>query len=487
MTMMTRSAFLAGVAASAGVGLVASAPTGLAARAAPVLPAVRPMSAARLHRHVREICDFGPRWTGYRAEHQASRWVGARLRAAGLEVDVDKYGFRKWQLEQWRVVLLDGGGSLPVDTFPLWSSRGGAGEAPLVDVGFGSPMELAASDLRGKAVVVTGKALLNVFSTYRDAYLQAAKAGAVAMFVTSDAPDNLIRPTSSTANRLDRNPIPAFNLGAFDLARLRTAARAGKTIRWRLDAQHVDGQTYDITGRLAGSGAEKGALMVCAHVDSWFTGALDNATGVAGLVGLAEHFARVPRAKRPRDMYFVSVTGHDTGFPYGGLQHWATTRQRLVERLDSFVNLDHLAAHHEEHASTSGVLDMMGLLVDTPLDQERALFTTAHPALAAIWAPVLLKYRLAPVVPAPTVPSVDSESRPRGPDGWSRRPELEPDDGDAALPHGRGHARPDSAGAACAVGEGASRRPHRPADASRQSCSGPVSRRDDPARRSTSC
>ncbi|MGA8257084.1 MAG: M28 family peptidase [Nocardioides sp.] len=332
--------------------------------------------------------------------------MARRMRAAGLDVRVDDYGFRKWQLDSWRVTLLDGGGYLPIETFPLWSSRGGSGEAQLVDVGYGSPVELAAHDLRGKAVVVTGRALLNVFSTYRDAYAQAAQAGAVAMFVSSDAPDNLIRPTSSSVNMLDKNPIPAFNLGAFDLARLRESARGGKRIRWRLAAHHVDGRTYDVTARLPGSGAARGALLVCAHVDSWFTGALDNATGTAGLIGLAEHFVKVPQRQRPRDMYFVSVTGHDTGFPYGGLQHWAKANKRVVDRLDSFINLDHLAAHHEEHVSTSGIIDMMGLLIDTPLDQERALFTTAHPELINIWTPVLLKYRLAPVVPAPTVPTV---------------------------------------------------------------------------------
>ncbi|WP_232680479.1 M28 family metallopeptidase [Nocardioides sp. R-C-SC26] len=398
MTMMTRTTFLAGVAAAAVAG------TGMAA-----VPAsgagTDPLSPARLHRHVREVCAFGPRWTGYPAERRASHWVAARLRAAGLRTEVDRYGFRKWQLSRWRVDLRADGGLQPIATFPLWSSHGGEGEAPLVDVGFGSDPELALHDLRGKAVVVTGKALLNVFSTYRDVYAHAAARGAVAMFVTSDAPDNLIRPTSSSANQLDKNPIPAFNLGATDLARLRRAARAGSRIRWRLDARHVDGHTHDVTAVLPGSGAESGALMIAAHVDSWFTGALDNATGTAGLIGLAEHFARVPRAKRPKDMYFVSVTGHDTGFPFGGLQHWVRTHSRLMSRLDAFVNLDHLAAHHEEHLSTGGIIDMLGLSIQTPLDQERALFTTAHPTLAAIWTPALLRHRLAPVVPGPTIPA----------------------------------------------------------------------------------
>lgn len=366
-----------------------------------------PMAPQRLHRWVEELCGFQPRWAGYPAEQLAASWLADRLTEAGLDTYIDAYAFRKWQLDDWSVSLMEGDQQVPMKSFPLWSSHGGRGTAEMVDVGFGSELELLAQDLTGKAVVVTGKALLNVFASYPDTYHRAAELGAVAMFVTSDAPDNLIRPTSSSQNHLDNNPIPAFQMGAQDLARLRQAARNNGQIQWNLEAQHEDGLTHDVIGHLPGSGAQDGHILICAHYDAWFSGALDNATGVSGLIGLAEHFAALPQSERPRDMTFLGVTGHDAGYPHGGITHWLSTHQNLIPELDLFVNLDHLAAQAEEHVSLGGIVDMLGLSLERPGDEERALFTTQHPALLRTFSPHLLRYGLL-AVPLPTVPQVNA-------------------------------------------------------------------------------
>ena len=211
-----RRSLVAGTMAAA----AATALNGPAAKALPQRSPGRagrpdPMAPARLHRRVRELCDFQPRWAGYRAERQAGAWLARRLRDAGLDVEVDRYTFRKWQLDGWRTTLLSAQGRRVLPSFPIWSTAAGRGTAP----------ELLARDLTGAVAVVTGKALLNVFASYPDTYHRAAELGAVAMVVTSDAPDNLIRPTSSGRNLLDENPIPAFQLGAQDLAAVRAAAR----------------------------------------------------------------------------------------------------------------------------------------------------------------------------------------------------------------------------------------------------------------------
>ncbi len=366
-----------------------------------------PMAPDRLYGWVRELCGYQPRWTGYPEERKAGEWLAERLRGAGLQTQIAPYGFRKWELIDWEAGLVTGGVTQAMDSFPLWSTSAGQGTAPLVDVGFGTELELLAQDVQGKAVVVTGKALLNVFATYPETYQRAAELGAVAMFVTSDAPDNLIRPTSSSRNYLDDNPIPAFQMGARDLALMRAAARNGGSGTWRLNAQHVDGTTRDVVGLLPGSGALDGTILVCAHYDAWFTGALDNATGVAGLIGLAEHFGALPIEQRPRDMIFLGVTGHDTGFPYGGVAHWLSAHQDLVPNLELFMNLDHLAAYGEEHISGAGLIDMLGLAIERPGDEERALFTTKHPALLRTFLPYLLQYDLLSV-PLPTIPEVNA-------------------------------------------------------------------------------
>ena len=366
-----------------------------------------PMNAQRLHQWVRELCSFVPRWPGYPAEAQAGQWLAERFRHAGLDTRIETYSFRKWQLDDWSLGLIEGEFTEPLNSFPMWSTQAGSGTAELVDVGLGTEVELLAAQLSGKVAVVTGRALLNVFSSYPDTYHRAAELGAAAMVVSSDAPDNLIRPTSSSQNRLDDNPIPAFQLGAKDLARLRSAARSGGRATWQLEAQHEDGITRDVLGWLPGSGEASGFILITAHYDAWFTGALDNATGVAGLIGLAEHFAALPLEQRPRDMLFLGVTGHDAGYPYGGVSHWLDTYPEQVEDIELFVNLDHLAAQGEEHITTTGLLDGLGILIERPGEEERALFTTQHPALARRFLPYLLDYGLLAVI-APTVPEINA-------------------------------------------------------------------------------
>ena len=404
-TAVGRRALLAGATGAGAAGVVA-------AGASPAAAAVDPMSPRRLHRRVRELCAFSPRWAGYRGDRQAGRWLARRLEAAGCDTEGDRYTFRKWQLDGWRVSLLQDGRRRDLESFPLWSTAAGRGAARVVDVGLGTEPELLAADLRGAVAVVTGKALLNVFATYPDTYHRAAELGAVAMLVTSDAPDNLVRPTSTSQNRLDDNPIPAFQLGARDLARVRRAARDGARVRYQLDAHHRAGTTRDVVGRLRGSGELPGTVVVCAHYDAWFTGALDNATGVAGLVGLAEHFGSLPRSQRPRDMVFVGVTGHDAGYPHLGMNHWIGANADLLGEVDLFVNLDHLAAHGEEHLSGTGVLDGLGIdaevLIERGGDEERALFTTRHPALAATFLPHLLRQGITMSAVVPSLPEVNA-------------------------------------------------------------------------------
>ena len=365
---LKRSVALAGAAALSGAGAPAWG-----------WGATDPMDPERLHRWVRELCAFQPRWAGYPAEKQATHWLAERLTQAGISTVVDAYEFRKWQLDQWKVTLVSGGEVGEVNSFPVWSTRGGQGEAELVDVGYGTDAELKAQDLHGKAIVVNGKALLNVFATYKSTYQTAASLGAVAMFVTSGAPDDLIRPTSYSENYLDDNPIPAFQLGVSELKRLRRAARAGGRIAWNLDARHEQGITHDVVATLPGSGLLPGCMVICAHYDAWFTGALDNATGVSGLIGLAEYFAALPVHMRPRDMIFVGVTGHDAGYPHLGMNHWIAKNKHLIPEVDLFMNLDHLAAQGEEHVSFLGFLNFTWMRSG---DEERALFTTKHPTLA---------------------------------------------------------------------------------------------------------
>jgi len=50
-----------------------------------------------------------------------------------------------------------------------------------------------------------------------------------------------------------------------------------------------------------------------AHTDSFFEGAMDNASGIATLLDIARHYAALPKSSRPRTMVFVGTPDHHHG------------------------------------------------------------------------------------------------------------------------------------------------------------------------------
>lgn len=356
-----------------------------------------PLAAGRLHQHVVDLCAFGPRRTGLPPQRDASLWLAQKLRAAGLEVQVNDYSFRQWLLDDWSVDLLPGDGSSHrLATHPMWAMGTSVeGEAELVDVGYGTERELDRVDLRGKIAVVDGEMIANVFATYAgllgQVYWKVVERGGVGMLGTADAPGNLVRLINVGDNRLDDNPMPAWTVGREDFARLRAAAKRGARARYSLAAEFTDGTTQDVVGVLPGTGQD--ALLVDAHVDSMFTGALDDATGVAGVIGLAEHFAAKPKRARPKTMYFVGVTGHDTGYPHNGMRNFVESHPELLDRLAASITLDHLAGQ--------GATDTGDGIRLSPLDEERCMLVSNNLLLATMVGSVIVKYGLMPTVPLP--------------------------------------------------------------------------------------
>ena len=51
------------------------------------------------------------------------------------------------------------------------------------------------------------------------------------------------------------------------------------------------------------------------HMDSYYDAALDNASGAAVTIGLADYLARIPREKRRRNITSIGTAGHHVGSP----------------------------------------------------------------------------------------------------------------------------------------------------------------------------
>jgi len=104
---------------------------------------------------------------------------------------------------------------------------------------------------------------------------------------------------------------------------------------------HIEGEAGNVIGIVPGASAR--TIIVNAHADAWFTGADDNATGLAALLALADYFASRPLPNRT--LVFIASAGHHTG---NGL---ADFRRRhgdtLLAKCGPLVNLEHLATSCE--------------------------------------------------------------------------------------------------------------------------------------------
>jgi hypothetical protein len=140
-------------------------------------------------------------------------------------------------------------------------------------------------------------------------------------------------------------PIPCFSMDAADGEAV-AAGGAGiaATIRYDAARRH---QGRNVVGLLPGSGAFAVAIMC--HIDSFFSGACDNASGMAAMVGLAERLSRLPRQA---DFYFLGLSAHhDAG---AGMRDWVARDPQRFARIRQLFLLEHVDALDSEEGRLAG-------------------------------------------------------------------------------------------------------------------------------------
>src|SRR5687767_5090323 len=76
-------------------------------------------------------------------------------------------------------------------------------------------------------------------------------------------------------------------------------------------------------------------------MDGYFDSALDNASGLAVMVGLLEHFSKVPQAGRRRNIRFLGSAGHHGG---PGTRWLHDNKDTALAQTALMINLEHVAA-----------------------------------------------------------------------------------------------------------------------------------------------
>ena len=293
--------------------------------------------------------QFWGRIIGTEADAENGRWLLEKFRTIGLS-DVREQSFDlppQWMPQSWSVSALGSGKTMPLGSAqPTYRSEA----TPLdgldleaVDAGLATDADLARQDLKGKAVFFYSNDYMSRHATASNgAWKRISEKNPAAIFITLMIPGNLrfqFYPVQS--------PVPTFALGLEDGLAVRemiarTSAGAAARIKLRLDVKMVPNlKTATIWGTLRGTTDEN--VMIVAHRDGWFEGANDNGTGVATMLGIAEHFAKMPASQRRRTITFIGSTGHHDGTAESGA--WLLQHKELFEKTALLINCEHTAAN----------------------------------------------------------------------------------------------------------------------------------------------
>jgi hypothetical protein len=211
-------------------------------------------------------------------------------------------------------------------------------DAEAVWVGLGTEGDFSGRDVRGKVVIIQSMPMPGVVAhsaAYNGSARRAAERGAAAIVV------NIAIPGNYQVAAFFSSGLPAFSIGTEDLTALQQMMWAGPVrIRTRLDIEQRRGlRDASVWGVLPGTTDED--IIIMAHHDAYFEGALDNASGMAVMIGLAEYFSKVPKAQRRRTIKFVTTSGHHAGSL--GTAWMLETRTTVLAKTVLAINCEHVS------------------------------------------------------------------------------------------------------------------------------------------------
>ena len=299
------------------------------------------------------------RIAGQPSGDEMQAWVTGKLKGvAGLQVETTVIPMTRQDIpKDWDVSVFAGGravkleSAFPIIDFPTFMP-GNKGEENLdaVWVSLGQPIDFAGKDVRGKAVFIYSiptPSTLVQSADWIDAVGRAQKAGAKAAIVGIAIPGNMKYVSHLTGEPLLRDvKIPIFTIGNDDLMRVAEMANDAVAtgsfkahVSW--DVETSTGHSEDVViGKLPGMTDEK--IVMIAHTDGLFEGATDDGAGVAALIETANYFAKLPKEKRRRTMYFIGLPDHHEGNAAGTWLH--DHMKSLFPKTAVIMNAEHIAA-----------------------------------------------------------------------------------------------------------------------------------------------
>jgi hypothetical protein len=333
-------------------------------------------AGAQVTRDLAACALLGAKRPGYDSDASFAKIVEQRMRAAGLETSVETFHMPVYTVHAVSMRETAPSARAVPGTAFAYSGVGDA-ESDVVDLGSGRDTDYQGKDVRGKIVMVNRDETF-----HRSSQLKQVEAhGGAAMLYVSGAPDNLVQ---IGAVRFATEPPPkllAVTIPADEGQRIRDDLANGAV---RL-AIHVDASTDDAVGRNV-VGVQKGStypdryVVVGAHYDSWYGGAVDNCSGIASLLAL------VDGSRDLHPAYTTIYAGWDAEEPgLVGSYDWVRRHPEIVDRTVVNENLEMPAAATYVNGANSGQ------------DLENLYFGSVSPALNAVVLTAAAQHAFTPV------------------------------------------------------------------------------------------
>jgi putative aminopeptidase FrvX len=132
-------------------------------------------------------------------------------------------------------------------------------------------------------------------------------------------------------------------------------------LRLRADIERKAGlKTANVWGVLPGMTDEN--ILIMAHTDAMFDGALDNASGLVMLMEIARYYAAKPKAERRRTITFVTTPDH---------HHGATGVKWINQNMRDFPGKTALMVNCEHPSQTQTYRLGGGLMTSTTTSARR--------------------------------------------------------------------------------------------------------------------
>ncbi len=263
--------------------------------------------------------QYWGRIAGTPYDRMTEDWVAEQFKAIGLqnvrrqELDMKPL----WYPQSWKAEATIAGAVTALKTsFPINGTVGTAASgiaAPAVWVGLGTAADLKGRDIKDKAVFIYSIATpggRDHSAAWNGAIKRVNEAGAALVFVIMGFPGNSI----SNPEGADGTRAPTFTISVDEGDMIRGALEKGQDVSVRLQAdikERTGLKTGNVWGVLPGATDEN--ILIMAHTDAFFEGALDNASGMAMMLEIARHYAAIPQSERRRTITFLTTSDHHHG------------------------------------------------------------------------------------------------------------------------------------------------------------------------------